>query len=70
MLQPLMLRLTHKAAAFAAARPTLLFRVKPLPRRRTAGGGGHWHPGPVDSEIMILMGKLDPIFGVNCGRIH
>ena len=28
MLQPLMLRLTRKAAAFAAARPTLLF--KPL----------------------------------------
>ena len=65
MLQPLMLRLTHKAAAFAAARPTLLFRVKPLPRRRTAGGGGHWNPGPVDSEI-----GQDPIFGVNCGRIH
>ena len=28
MLQPLMLRLTRKTAAFAAARPTLLF--KPL----------------------------------------
>jgi len=28
MLQPLMLRLTRNAAAFAAARPTLLF--KPL----------------------------------------